>query len=169
MDSSQWHRQQADARGPVPVGIVTVSDTRTMQTDVNGAALRSWIEDAGHRVAHAALIPDDPARVLDALESLAAAGCRIAIFNGGTGIGRRDTTYDVLAERYEKILPGFGELFRMLSYDQVGAAAMLSRASAGLIRGMVVLSVPGSPQAVALAWERLIGPELTHLAWEVVR
>ena len=89
--------------------------------------------------------------------------------NGGTGISKRDTTYDALAGRLEKTLPGFGELFRVLSYEQVGAAAMFSRATAGVYRGTVVISTPGSPAAVQLAWERLIGPELEHLAWEVAR
>ena len=91
------------------------------------------------------------------------------LWNGGTGISPRDTTYDVLARKLEKTLPGFGELFRMLSYEQVGAAAMMSRAVGGVFRGKVVLSTPGSPKAVRLAWEKLIGPELEHLAWEVAR
>jgi molybdenum cofactor biosynthesis protein B len=91
------------------------------------------------------------------------------IFNGGTGIAPRDTTYDVLARRLEKVLPGFGELFRMLSYAEVGAAAMLSRATAGVYRERIVISLPGSPAAVRLGWEKLIRPELEHLAWEVTR
>ena len=97
------------------------------------------------------------------------ADARIVVVNGGTGVSRRDTTYDTLAAMLEKTLPGFGELFRMLSYEQVGSAAMLSRATAGTYRGSVVVSVPGSPKAVALAWEKLIEPELAHLAWEVGR
>jgi molybdenum cofactor biosynthesis protein B len=93
----------------------------------------------------------------------------VILFNGGTGIAPRDTTFDVLNRRLEKTLPGFGELFRMLSFPQVGAAAMLSRAVAGVYRERVVVSMPGSPAAVRLAWEKLIGPELEHLAWEVAR
>ena len=88
------------------------------------------------------------------------ADARIVVVNGGTGVSRRDTTYDTLAAMLEKTLPGFGELFRMLSYEQVGSAAMLSRATAGTYRGSVVVSIPGSPKAVALAWEKLIEPEL---------
>ena len=91
------------------------------------------------------------------------------MFNGGTGISPRDRTYDALSRKLEKTLPGFGELFRMLSYDQVGAAAMLSRATAGVYRNTVIISTPGSPAAVRLAWEKLIAPELAHLAWEVIR
>ena len=149
---------------------MTVSDSRTPETDVNAAYLRSVIEEAGHRVSSYDLIPDEPDRVIEALERIAAAGeARIAIFNGGTGISRRDTTYDALSACLEKTLPGFGELFRMLSFEQVGAAAMLSRATAGVYRGLLVVSTPGSPAAVRLAWEKLIAPEIEHLAWEVGR
>ena len=97
------------------------------------------------------------------------AGAQVVVVNGGTGVSRRDTTYDTLAAMLEKTLPGFGELFRMLSWEQVGSAAMLSRATAGTYRGAVLVSVPGSPKAVALAWEKLLEPELAHLAWEVGR
>jgi molybdenum cofactor biosynthesis protein B len=93
----------------------------------------------------------------------------VLLFSGGTGISARDTTYDVLSRALEKTLPGFGEIFRMLSYEEIGAAAMLSRATAGVYRGRVVVSLPGSPAAVRLAWERLLAPELAHLAWEVAR
>ena len=94
---------------------------------------------------------------------------RLIIFNGGTGISQRDRTYDVISRRLEKELPGFGELFRMLSFQEVGAAAMLSRATAGVYRGTVIFSTPGSPNAVQLAMEKLILPEIQHLAWELVR
>ena len=103
------------------------------------------------------------------MEEFASGLARLIIFNGGTGIGRRDRTYDVIHRAIEKPLPGFGELFRMLSYDQVGAAAMLSRATAGVYRDRVVFSTPGSPHAVQLALEKLILPEIQHLAWELVR
>jgi len=94
---------------------------------------------------------------------------QLILFNGGTGIAPRDTTFDVIARMLEKTLPGFGELFRMLSYQEVGAAAMLSRATAGTYRGKVIFSTPGSPNAVRLALEKLILPEINHLAWEVAR
>ena len=103
------------------------------------------------------------------LDEMVESEARVILFNGGTGIASRDRTFDVLDRKLEKTLPGFGELFRMFSYEQVGAAAMLSRATAGVYRGKVGISTPGSPAAVQLAWEKLIGPELQHLAWEVIR
>lgn len=166
--SSEEHRSKAHARGPVPVGVITVSDSRTAETDVNGQYLRGVLEEAGHVVAGYHLVPDEPAEVLRALDDLCGTA-RVVLLNGGTGISARDRTYDVLAGRLERTLPGFGEIFRVLSYEQVGAAAMLSRAVAGIYGGSVVFSTPGSPAAVRLAWERLIGPELEHLAWELVR
>jgi molybdenum cofactor biosynthesis protein B len=166
-ESSERHHRLADDRGPVPVGIVTVSDSRTEDTDTNGAWLKDAIAAGGHTVADYRLIRDDPDEVDAALLAMAFGGSRIIVFNGGTGIAPRDTTYDVLVRRLEKPIPGFGELFRMLSWDQVGAAAMLSRATAGVYRGRVVFSLPGSPAAVRLAWEKLIEPEIRHLAWLV--
>lgn len=168
-DSSASHRQLAAQRGPVALAIVTVSDSRTAETDTNAHYLRPQIEALGHRVADYRLVKDEPAQILSTLEELAAGPAQILLFNGGTGISPRDTTYDVLSRSLEKTLPGFGELFRMLSYEQVGAAAMLSRATAGVYRGKVVISTPGSPAAVQLAWEKLIQPEIEHLAWEVAR
>ena len=163
--SSDTHHRLAAERGPVPVAIVTVSDSRTPETDTNGIWLREAVAAAGHAEAGYRLVRDEPAEVTAALEEMAAGAARVIVFNGGTGIAPRDTTYDVLARKIEKPIPGFGELFRMLSWEQVGAAAMLSRATAGVFRGRVVFSVPGSPAAVRLAWERLIAPEIQHLAW----
>jgi len=168
-ESSERHHALAAERGPVPVAVVTVSDTRTPETDVNAAYLRERVEAAGHRVAGYRLIRDEPEQVREALEAVSGGEARVVLFNGGTGISPRDTTFDVLSGMLEKTLPGFGELFRMLSWEQVGAAAMLSRATAGTFRGRVVFSTPGSPAAVRLAWEKLIEPELAHLAWEVAR
>lgn len=163
--TSDRHHRRAAGLGPVPFAVVTVSDSRTPETDDNGRYLRERIEAAGHRLVHYRVIPDEPAVVARAVEEVAAAGeARILLFNGGTGIAPRDTTHDALARLLEKQLPGFGELFRMLSWEQVGAAAMMSRALAGVHRGLVVFSTPGSPAAVRLAWERLIEPEAEHLA-----
>ncbi len=169
MSSSARHHALAEQQGPIPVAIVTVSDTRTPETDVNAAYLREQLAASGHRLTAYRLIKDEPTQVTGVLDELAAGEARLILFNGGTGISRRDTTFDALSARLEKVLPGFGELFRMLSYEQIGAAAMLSRAVAGVYRERVVISTPGSPAAVQLAWEKLIAPEMQHLAWELTR
>lgn len=169
MSSSDSHRAQAAARGPIPVAVVTVSDTRTLETDTSGTFLRQAVEAAGHRVAAYKIVRDEPAQIAALLDEMTDADARIVLFNGGTGISSRDTTFDAIHRKLEKTLPGFGELFRMFSYEQVGAAAMLSRAVAGVYRGRVIVSMPGSPDAVRLAWEKLLAPELAHLAWEVAR
>jgi molybdenum cofactor biosynthesis protein B len=167
--STQEHKKIAAQRGPVSIALVTVSDTRTAETDTNGLYLKSEIDRLCHVLAAYHLVKDDAAQIKSLLEDLASGAAQVVLFNGGTGISPRDTTYDVLSRSLEKTLPGFGEIFRMLSYEQVGAAAMLSRATAGVYRGKVVISTPGSPAAVKLAWEKLILPELEHLAWEVTR
>jgi molybdenum cofactor biosynthesis protein B len=167
--SSAQHKSIAARQGPVAVAIVTVSDTRTPETDENAAYLHAQISAAGHRVVAYHLIKDEADQVASVLDELVAGEARVVLFNGGTGIAPRDTTYDALSRRLEKTMPGFGELFRMLSYEQVGAAAMLSRATAGVYRNKVIISTPGSPAAVRLAWEKLLAPELEHLAWEVIR
>lgn len=165
-ESSERHHQAADRdHRPLGIAIVTVSDSRTEETDTNGQWLRTAIEAAGHTVAGYRIIRDEPEEVEAALHAMAFGAPRVVVFNGGTGIAPRDTTYDVLVRHLEKQIPGFGELFRMLSWEQVGAAAMLSRATAGVYRRRIVFSLPGSPAAVQLAWEKLIEPELRHLVW----
>lgn len=152
------------------IAIVTVSDTRTPETDVNRRYIEEQMAALGHIVAAYRLIKDEPDQVEAVLDELAQLPqIRLILFNGGTGISPRDTTFDVISRKLEKTLPGFGELFRMFSYEQVGAAAMLSRATAGVYRGTLVFSMPGSPNAVQTALEKLILPEINHLAWEVVR
>ncbi|MCS6939259.1 MAG: molybdenum cofactor biosynthesis protein MoaB [Roseiflexus sp.] len=167
--STQLHKTLAAERGPATIAIVTVSDTRTPETDVNYHYLKTQIAAAGHRLVDYRIIKDEPEQVGAVLDELAEGEARLILFNGGTGIAPRDTTFDALSRKFEKVMPGFGELFRMLSYQQVGAAAMLSRASAGVYRNRVVISTPGSPAAVQLAWEKLIAPEIAHLVWEVAR
>jgi molybdopterin adenylyltransferase len=163
------HRRQASGQGTVPLAIVTVSDSRTQETDTSGKLIWQLAEGAGHRIVHYRIVKDEPVQVAQALEDFSTGEARLIIFNGGTGISQRDRTYDVISQALEKTLPGFGELFRMLSYQEVGSAAMLSRATAGVYRGKVVFSTPGSPNAVRLAMEKLILPEIQHLAWELVR
>ena len=168
--SPEQHREiAAEQIKTVPIAIVTVSDSRTPDTDTNMHYLKPAIEGLGHVVSGYKLIRDEPDEVEAVLNRFADSEARLILFNGGTGIAPRDTTYDVLARKIEKPMPGFGEIFRMLSYEQVGAAAILSRATAGVYRGKLVISTPGSNAAVRLAWEKLIAPELQHLAWEVVR
>jgi len=167
--SSQQHKETARQKGAISIAVVTVSDSRTPQTDVNGQYLKKEIEKCGHRLEVYRLVKDEIDQVERALDEIAGTQSQIVLFNGGTGISPRDRTFDVISRKFEKVLPGFGEIFRMLSYDQVGAAAMLSRASAGIYRNKVVISTPGSPQAVKLAWTKLIKPELQHLAWELTR
>ena len=168
-ESTEQHRALAAQRGPMDVAVVTVSDSRTRETDTNRIYLETAIRDAGHRCAEYRLIRDEPDQVSDVLDELAETPAQLQLWNGGTGISRRDTTYDVLSRKLEKVLPGFGEIFRMLSYEQVGAAAMLSRAVAGTYHGKIIVSTPGSPAAVRLAWEKLVVTEMCHLAWEISR
>lgn len=167
--SAADHRQQAESQGAVPIAIVTVSDTRTVETDTSGQTIRRLAEAAGHQIVDYCIVKDEPDQVEAALDRFASGAARLIIFNGGTGISQRDRTYDVISRKLEKSLPGFGELFRMLSYQEVGAAAMLSRATAGVYRNKVVFSTPGSTNAVGVAMEKLILPEIQHLAWELIR
>ncbi len=152
-----------DAR-TVACAIVTISDTRTAETDTSGTRARVLLEAAGHRVISYAIVPDDTSLVRARLEELLALpSVEAVVTTGGTGLARRDTTFEAIAALLEKRLDGFGELFRMLSYEQVGAAAMLSRATAGVARGKILVSLPGSTAAVELALEKLLLPALGHM------
>jgi molybdenum cofactor biosynthesis protein B len=151
------------------VFVVTASDTRGEAEDVSGALLRRAVLAAGHELVGYRIAKDDPAEIRAALEEAAAAGADAIVVNGGTGIAGRDQTYEAIAGLLEKRLDGFGELFRMLSFQEIGSAAMLSRAVGGAWRGRAVFAVPGAPEAVRLAWEKLIGPELGHLVRELRR
>ena len=160
--SVEEHR--ARGKRAVACALVTVSDTRTPETDTSGAMARDLLVHAGHAVTSHVILPDEPARVRAHVETLLDdPGVDAVLVNGGTGIAPRDTTYEALAGLLDKRLDGFGELFRMLSYEQIGAAAMLSRAVAGVARGKLVASMPGSTGAVELAMSRLLVPELGHL------
>ena len=168
--SAQQHREIAARQGPARVAIVTVSDTRTRENDTGGDLIENRVTVAGHKVVFRTIVKDEPAQIGALLDQIVnETDARVILFTGGTGIAPRDTTYDVLAGKLEKVMPGFGELFRMLSYQEVGAAAMLSRATAGTYRGRLVMSMPGSPNAVQVAMDKLIMPEIQHLAWEVAR
>jgi len=160
----------ANRNTPVRCAIITISDTRTAATDTSGATIRELVTAAGHSVMSLQIVPDDPAQLAAALRVLAArTDCDAILTNGGTGIARRDATIEAIEPLFDKRLPGFGELFRMLSYSDIGAGAMLSRATAGVVGRTLVFCMPGSTGAVRLALEKLILPELAHLAWELVR
>ena len=155
---------KASAPGSVQCFLVTISDTRTLENDASGRAIADLLTAAGHVVTGRTLVKDDPEQVHAAIERhLADRGVQAIITTGGTGITSRDSTYEAVDRLLEKRLDGFGELFRMLSYQQIGPAAMLSRACAGLVKGRIVIALPGSPGAVALAMEKLVIHELGHL------
>lgn len=156
------------AIGPVGVFVITVSDTRNEENDTSGALIREKLTAAGHIVSGYRIVPDDPSAIRE-LMSAPPPGTQALIVNGGTGISKRDSTFEAVEEMLDKKLPGFGELFRVLSFEEIGAAAMMSRAVAGVMRGIPVMSVPGSRGAVALAMEKLILPELAHFVWEANR
>jgi molybdenum cofactor biosynthesis protein B len=161
------HRKSADAI-VVRCAVVTLSDTRTEATDTSGGAIRRALQGAGHELAEYRIIKDEPAELKSLLQSLVAREDIDAILtNGGTGISRRDGTIGVIERLIEQPLPGFGELFRMLSFEQIGSGAMLSRATAGIARGKLIFAMPGSTKAVELAMSRLILPELRHLIFEL--
>ena len=155
-----------DAPASVRCFVLTISDTRTRDNDTSGDAIVSALEAAGHVVTGRNIVKDDPPAVQQAVTSAAA---DVVITTGGTGITSRDGTYEALSELFDKTIDGFGELFRMLSYDQIGSAAMMSRACAGAIGRTAVFALPGSEQAVRLAIEKLILPEIGHVVRELRR
>ncbi len=164
------HRSSAPARASVRVAVVSVSDTRTPQTDEGGSLVEALTAQAGFSVVVRELIPDQPETIRALVRDLAAGGAAdVILLTGGTGIASRDGTVDAVAPLFEKRLDGFGELFRMLSFAEIGPAAMLSRATAGTIGGVAVFLMPGSPAGVRLALERLVLPELGHLVGELRR
>ena len=160
------------ARAPryARVYIVTCSDSRSEATDDSGRFMRNRLTELGHVHSGSAVIPDDPARIAAELKRAGEAGAQVVLLTGGTGISQRDRTFEAVSAAIARPLPGFGELFRALSFAQIGSAAMLSRATAGVTaEGLIVFAMPGSPAAVRLACERLIFPELTHLLEELAR
>jgi molybdenum cofactor biosynthesis protein B len=160
------------AQAPASVGcfVLTVSDTRTSDTDTSGRAIRELIEGAGHRVVGTGLVRDDPDQVTGIVRrQLADPATRVIVTTGGTGITSRDGTFEAVDRLFEKRLTGFGELFRMLSFQEIGSAAMLSRAAAGTVGAKAIFVLPGSENAVRLAMTRLIVPELGHIAQQLAK
>lgn len=160
------HKASAPTR--VRCAVITVSDTRTLETDSSGALIQKLLQEAGHDVVSRRIVKDDPSQIRDLIKD-SPAGAQAVILNGGTGISSRDGTHEAVVGILEKRIDGFGELFRRLSYDEIGPAAMLSRATAGTFGGRVIFSLPGSEAAVQLAMEKLILPELGHCVRELSR
>jgi molybdenum cofactor biosynthesis protein B len=165
MSVKQHHKNAASG---LRVAIITVSDTRDLASDKSGQLIEKSLTDAGQTVTARTVVPDEsPLIAADLRRHLGDESVDAVILNGGTGIARRDGTVEVVRSCLDVELPGFGEIFRQLSYEEIGAAAMLSRAVAGAANGTAVFSLPGSTNAVRLALEKLILPELGHLVSEL--
>ncbi len=163
------HRAAAQ-RSAFGFAVITASDTRTPEKDLSGALARQRLEAAGHRVLESILVRDDAGLLRAAVaEALAAKAVDAVVVTGGTGFAPRDVTIEALAPLFDKTIDGFGELFRRLSFDQIGPAAMLSRATAGITAGKAIFLVPGSPAAVDLALSALVLPEIAHLLGQARR
>jgi molybdenum cofactor biosynthesis protein B len=161
---------KATAPSSVRCYVLTISDTRIVSTDTSGRAIAELLEANGHQVAGRGIVRDDPEAIRTAIaQQLDDVSAQVIITTGGTGITSRDSTYEVVCNLFEKRLDGFGELFRMLSYEAIGPAAMLSRACAGTASGKIIISLPGSENAVRLAMNKLLLPELGHLVRELSR
>jgi molybdenum cofactor biosynthesis protein B len=160
--AAEQHKTQV--RANLKVGIVTASDTRTQENDKSGAVIRELVEAAGHKVAYYEIVPDAPSKIAHAIIT-GLPNLDAIIINGGTGLTQRDVTADVVRSLLDKEIEGFGELFRMLSFQEIGAAAMLSRAIAGVRHHRFVAALPGSTAACRLAMEKLILPELGHIVF----
>ena len=158
------HEHKEKGQKSVRCFVITVSDTRDETTDTSGQTIKKFLTDEKHQITGYRIVKDEPAQI-DALlnEALASENVNAVIVNGGTGIAPRDGTFEVVNRFLEKKLDGFGEIFRYLSYLDIGSAAIMSRAAAGTARGKVLISLPGSKGAVALAMEKLILPELRHM------
>ncbi len=160
------HKQHAQKQASCL--ILTISDTRTEATDASGKLMAELLEQNGHRVARKAIVPDEPEMIAALLrEGIASDDVQAILCNGGTGISARDRSYEAVEAVLDKRLDGFGELFRLLSYQEIGSAAMMSRAVGGIAGNTAIFSVPGSKAAVELAMTRLILPELGHILWEL--
>jgi molybdenum cofactor biosynthesis protein B len=165
--AAREHKSAAPTQ--VAAYVITCSDSRRAPEDESGQIIRAALEEAGHTICGYRVVTDDPSEIRSAIENAVQAGARAIILNGGTGIGRRDNTIEVVEQLLEKKLPGFGELFRYLSFKQIGSPAMMSRSVAGTYRGMVLFALPGSPEAARLAMDGLILPELGHAVRELTR
>jgi molybdenum cofactor biosynthesis protein B len=163
------HKEAAEAIGQISFAVITVSDSRHEAEDESGKLIRERVQEAGHRLVGYQVLKNDLAAIQQEISLLVEAKVGCIITSGGTGVGRRDVTIEGVAPLLDKSLEGFGEIFRYLSFQEVGSAALMSRAMAGTCRGTLIFCLPGSPKAVKLALERLILPELKHLIRELQR
>ncbi len=165
--SQSTNQHRCESPKSVRCAVVTVSDTRTLETDRGGLLVAELLTGGGHEVTSREIVPDDPAKIRPLLRRLAdPAAVDAILLTGGTGIAARDQTYETVSALLDKTMPGYGELFRMLSYEDIGPAAMLSRAVGGVVNTVILLTMPGSVAAVQLAMDKLIVPEIGHLVYE---
>jgi molybdopterin adenylyltransferase len=166
--SESVHRHRESAPEHVRLAVLTISDTRTPENDTGGDTIEELMRGAGHEIVERRIVRDDAARIrTEIVNLLARPDADAVITTGGTGISARDTTYEVVSRIIEKKLDGFGEIFRALSYEEIGAAAILSRAVAGTVGTKLVACLPGSRNAVRLAVEKLLVPEISHVIFEL--
>jgi molybdopterin adenylyltransferase len=166
--SESVHKHRESAPDRVRVAVLTISDTRTPETDTGGDTVEELMRGAGHEIVERAIVKDEASGIRRKLvELIARPDVDAVVTTGGTGISARDTTYEVVDRMLEKKLDGFGEIFRMLSYEEIGAAAVLSRCVAGAVGTRFLACLPGSRNAVRLAVEKLLVPELAHVIFEL--
>lgn len=170
MTMPSHHEHKDHAPSSIGCMVITCSDTRTPDTDTSGQLIRKFLQEQGHTVVEHHLVKDDAAQIqLRIARATANKTVQAIIINGGTGISRRDSTFEAVDAMLEKRLAGFGEIFRLLTFQDIGSPAIMSRATAGIIDGRVLFSIPGSENAVRLAMEKLILPELGHLVRELTK
>jgi len=167
MTSQSTTQHRCESPKSVRCAVVTISDTRTLENDKGGALIVNMLEAAGQQVSSRHIVRDDPRDIEPIVRKLAdPAATDAVLLTGGTGIAARDQTFETVSSLLDKAMPGYGELFRMLSYEDIGPAAVLSRAVGGVVNKVIVLTMPGSVAAVRLAMEKLIVPEIGHLVYE---
>ena len=170
MANATHHEHKSHAPKSIGCMVITCSDRRTPDTDTSGQLIQKLLKEQGHTVTAYHLVKDEPTQIKDRIqEGLANEAVQAIIINGGTGISRRDSTFEAVDAMLDKRLDGFGEIFRYLTYQDIGSPAIMSRATAGIIKGRVLFSTPGSENAVRLAMEKLILPELGHLVKELTK
>lgn len=168
MGSPTAHEHKSHAPSSIGCMVITCSDSRTPETDASGRRIMHMLKDTGHAVVAYHLVKDEPSKIKARVKAaLTDKKIQAIIINGGTGISKRDSTFEAVDAMLEKRLVGFGEIFRYLTYQDMGSPAIMSRATAGIIKGRVLFSTPGSENAVKLAMEKLILPELGHLVKEL--